>query len=366
MRAGLTATGKAARAAVDGLGKAAAQIKKAVEAAANLLRKLTAHEPLPMGLFAWGERWKRLAEAVPAGAVTADVGGAVAVAKGPDTPTPTGPLEPGSKGPDAPIGNDPLGVGPAGGCGVCKGTAKQAGIDAHSIVQAAYKAVYPDALTEFPVPQKPGASRPLRVDLARWRGDGQRTLAIGEIKPANERGYTDGVTSIAKYLFGIGAIDPDLKLVPLTEIAPPAFYPNVEGGPTCPTQKLFVYPPVGGVYGYHCIPGFQELISSGLCKCKQDIPDLPPFPVTEKKQADNKAKKKKKKKKEVPDGAPLPDPAYAKWIFGLIIALGIAVAAVLLWPEPIGKGVGAGPAVLSLAAILLMMRKVKSAGQATA
>ena len=172
------------------------------------------------------------------------------------------------------------------------------------------------------------------------------------------------MTSIAKYLFGIGAIDPGLKLVPLTEIAPPAFYPNVEGGPTCPTQKLFVYPPVGGVYGYHCIPGFQELISSGLCKCKQDIPDLPPFPVTEKKQADNKAKKKKKE--EVPDGAPLPDPAYAKWIFGLIIALGIAVAAVLLWPEPIGKGEGAGPAVLSLAAILLMMRKVKSAGQATA
>jgi H+/gluconate symporter-like permease len=55
-------------------------------------------------------------------------------------------------------------------------------------------------------------------------------------------------------------------------------------------QVLFVNPPVGGVYGYHCRPSFAELMSRG-CKC-------PPPRLTQKEQ--EKTAGERNKKQETP------------------------------------------------------------------
>ncbi|HEY1178137.1 MAG TPA: hypothetical protein VGF17_18435, partial [Phytomonospora sp.] len=266
-------------------------------------------------------------------------------------------------------GDGPLEADAAGGCGVCKGNAGAAGTEAHAIISGVFRGLYPNSFAPYPVRGVPGQPGSLAADLAIDHPGGP--LEFGEIKPGHPKGYADGVASIAKYLPVLIKRFPGREIKPLKEVIPPAFYPNPEGGPTCPAQKLFVYPPVGGVYGYFCIPQFKDLIASKECKCKKDEPpDGPPVPVDVKekeksKEKDkDKEKEKEKEKDDVPDG--LPDPAYAKAIQLAIILLCAAIIALLLWPEPIGKAVSAVAAIASFAAILFMISKAEGEGKPVA
>ncbi|MEV0646809.1 hypothetical protein AB0I28_16250 [Phytomonospora sp. NPDC050363] len=355
IRAGLAAIGRATRAAVDALGKAAEAIRKALAVVGQLMAKVEAYGPFPQGMYAWAERWGKLADDLPAGATTAQL-----AAKPPTPSAPSG------------GGGDPLGAGDAGGCGVCKGSPGVAGTAAHGIISGVFTGLYPNSFAPYPVRGAPGQAGSLAADLAIDNPGGP--LELGEIKPGHAKGFGDGVGSIAKYLPALMARFPGRQIVPLTKPIPPAFYPNPEGGPTCPTQKLFVFPPVGGIYGYFCIPEFKELIASGKCKCKkEEPPDPPPVPVDVKEKdkakdkdtEKDKEKEKEKGKDDVPDG-PLPDPAYAKAIQLAIIVLCAAIAALLLWPEPIGKAVSAVVGIASFAALMLMISKAEDEGRPTA
>ena len=128
---------------------------------------------------------------------------------------------------------------------------------------------------------------------------------IGEIKPANAKGYEDGITQIAKYIGLISARFPGRVIKPLTKLLPPIIFPTLS--PKCPVQVLFVNPPVGGVYGYHCRPSFAALKARG-CDC--------PIPRRSKEQEQESEESEKKRKEQAKPNAnapvPIADPAKDK------------------------------------------------------
>ncbi len=148
---------------------------------------------------------------------------------------------------------------PAGGCGLCYGTPANAGRAAHALIQTEFEIMYPLGLVELGVsdPQDENG----RLDLAIAVPGG---FEIGEIKPANEQGYADGITQIARYLNLIAARYPSAGVAPLRKLLPPLIFPTLSSN--CPVQMLFVNPPVGGVYGYFCRPSYSELLRRG-CQC---------------------------------------------------------------------------------------------------
>ena len=162
---------------------------------------------------------------------------------------------------DTPLLQRFLSTEPAGGCGICYGLPLFVGRAAHSLIQTEFEILYPLGLVELPI------SSPLdengRLDLAIATPTG---LEIGEIKPANERGYADGITQIATYVAMLSALFPRSTIRPLTRLIPPIIFPTLS--PTCPVQTLYVNPPVGGVYGYHCQPSFAQMRRN--CPCTFD------------------------------------------------------------------------------------------------
>jgi hypothetical protein len=154
-----------------------------------------------------------------------------------------------------------LSTEPAGGCGICYGLPLFAGRAAHTLIQTEFEILYPLGLVELPI------SSPLdengRLDLAVATPTG---FEIGEIKPANENGYADGITQIATYVAMLSALFPRSTIRPLTRLIPPIIFPTLS--PTCPVQTLYVNPPVGGVYGYYCQPSFSKM--RGNCPCTFD------------------------------------------------------------------------------------------------
>ena len=113
----------------------------------------------------------------------------------------------------------------------------------------------------------------VRPDLAFWRGDTR--LELGEIKPDNAQGIADGEAKLARALPAGRARHPDRIVSPLgvpLDIGLLGF-PTLSITPGCQTQRIFVKPPQGGVYLYHCEPSFKELKQRG-CQCAE-----PPPPV---------------------------------------------------------------------------------------
>jgi hypothetical protein len=148
---------------------------------------------------------------------------------------------------------------PAGGCGLCYGLPANAGKAAHALIQTEFELLYPLGLVELGLVDTNDDNG--RLDLAIAVPGG---FEIGEIKPANEQGYADGITQIARYLTMIDSRYPGSTVRPLTKLLPPLIFPTLSSD--CPVQMLFVNPPVGGVYGYFCSPSYAELMRRG-CKC---------------------------------------------------------------------------------------------------
>jgi hypothetical protein len=188
-----------------------------------------------------------------------------------------------------------LSTEPAGGCGICYGTPANAGKAAHALIQMEFETLYPLGLVELGL--RSANDENGRLDLAIAVPGG---FEIGEIKPANPQGYEDGILQIGKYLGMISSQYPGSVVKPLTKLLPPTIFPTLS--PDCPVQALFVNPPVGGVYGYHCHPSFASLKQSG-CGC----------PVPRRRQEQEETKKEPSKKKEekkeqklAPQAAPQP------------------------------------------------------------
>ncbi|MEM8674588.1 MAG: DUF4157 domain-containing protein [Cyanobacteria bacterium P01_G01_bin.67] len=169
---------------------------------------------------------------------------------------------------------------PAGGCGVCYDSPRLVGNEAHKIIQTEFQILNPLGLVELPFSSPTDENG--RLDLAVATPTG---FEIGEIKPANEQGYTQGATDIAFYVSALESAYPEATINPLTTIIPPTIFPNPQAGANCPTQEIFVNPPVGGVYGYYCRPTFSELIRNPNCRCNnrrrpnpREVPVTAPVP----------------------------------------------------------------------------------------
>ena len=193
-----------------------------------------------------------------------------------------------------------LSTEPAGGCGVCYGIPANAGKAAHQLIQTEFEILYPLGLVELGVTSPDDENG--RLDLAIAVPGG---FEIGEIKPANAKGYEDGITQIAKYIGLISARFPGRVIKPLTKLLPPIIFPTLS--PKCPVQVLFVNPPVGGVYGYHCQPSFAALKARG-CDC--------PIPRRSQEQEQESEESEKKRKEQAKPNAnapvPIADPAKDK------------------------------------------------------
>ncbi|GAA4400493.1 hypothetical protein GCM10023187_13750 [Nibrella viscosa] len=166
---------------------------------------------------------------------------------------------------------------PAGGCGLCYGTPKAVGIEAHRLIQQAFQTRYPYLVREHLLPvllPGPNDEENGRLDLAEL----ERTdkINIAEIKPASANGPAQGASDILWYKKQLEALGmevgflnlpPPIQAIPFPTLAPPP----------CPaTQSLFVDPAVAGVYTYWCIPDYKELVK--ICKCTT-APDPPPVYV---------------------------------------------------------------------------------------
>jgi hypothetical protein len=192
-----------------------------------------------------------------------------------------------------------LSTEPAGGCGLCYGIPANAGKAAHKLIQTEFEILYPLGLVELNVTDPTDESGSLDLAVAVPGG-----FEIGEIKPANEKGYADGITQIAKYIGLISQRYPSAAIKPLTKLLPPAIFPTLS--PQCPVQAIFVNPPVGGVYGYFCKPSFAELKGRG-CGCPV------PRKIQEEEKQEEKEKERKKddkktlEKQTVPEIVPSPE-----------------------------------------------------------
>ena len=162
---------------------------------------------------------------------------------------------------------------PAGGCGVCFGAPNLVGIEAHKLIEAAMRAQYGNLLsTEFLIPSATDENG--RLDLMVPFLDG---FAIGEIKPANLAGQLTGDLDLFWYEDQLTAFG--FKVTRLILPPPLLGIPFVDPlAINCPTQQLYVYPPVQGIYHYYCEPDFAVLRRQ--CRCRNQPRRVPrPVPV---------------------------------------------------------------------------------------
>ena len=180
----------------------------------------------------------------------------------------------------------------AGGCGVCVGGPRQAGITAHTIIQQEFEMMYPLTLPEFPF-SSPTDEENGRLDLVVPRPDG---LAIGEIKPANPDGFARGIEDLAFYTAALRGVYPQSNITYLTDFPPPFPYPDpVAARNGCPPQEIHVVPMAPGLFGYFCIPPFSQLVRTCRCGQRRRVRDPVTEPVVD--------------PVTVPGGEPVPEPA---------------------------------------------------------
>ncbi|MHB1224853.1 MAG: eCIS core domain-containing protein, partial [Gemmatimonadaceae bacterium] len=201
----------------------------------------------------------------------------------------------------------------AGGCGICHGP-QDAGIEAHKLIQLAFRASYFDAVAAT----KPGkpftgnvhlsekeikliGSAPgddnFRLDIAVVEPSGR--LSIGEIKPANKNGLEEGTAQVDFYADLITERRGERPSRMRAPIVPgPIPFLNPLAG-DCPIPQLLHVNPATpeGVYTYYCTPTRKKLMENPKCRCwkrrkkkeerkekreeKRDPKDVrPPVPVT--------------------------------------------------------------------------------------
>jgi hypothetical protein len=156
---------------------------------------------------------------------------------------------------------------PAGGCGACFGTPRDAGAVVHSFIQEAFLTFYPNMLTEHHIlsvlPEASNFSRGF-LDLAVLESYDQ--IAIGEIKPANVNGISDGNVKLALYQTALEALGMNVRRLDY-ELPLTMEFPTLGFGPSCPPlQALQVFPPVNGLYTYSCEPDYSVIRSR--CSCR--------------------------------------------------------------------------------------------------
>ena len=164
----------------------------------------------------------------------------------------------------------------AGGCGICMGWLA-AGIEAHARIEHAMRRKYMFVRAELGLPASPGDDNG-RLDLAALAGP---ALAIGEIKPANLAGQIQGDLDLRWYEEQLWERDPPIPTTRLRYKPPnepiPFDDPEAIG---CPyAQKLYVNPPVHGIYTYYCEPDFRVLRPRCRCRTPLRNPQTVPAPV---------------------------------------------------------------------------------------
>jgi hypothetical protein len=153
----------------------------------------------------------------------------------------------------------------AGGCGVCYGTPKAAGIAAHEEIQTAFG---PRFHPEFSLPPSVTDDNG-RLDLAILTG--RNTVDIGEIKPANPAGLIQGDLDLFWYEDQLTKLGFRVRRLTLPPPIASISFPSLAPPPCPPTQQLFVDPPAHGIYTYWCTPDFKELIPK--CPCRKQQPE---------------------------------------------------------------------------------------------
>jgi Domain of unknown function (DUF4157)/Toxin with a conserved tryptophan and TIP tripeptide motif len=174
---------------------------------------------------------------------------------------------------------------PAGGCGLCYGSPKNAGIMAHLYVQAMMLSAYPYLFSEFPFYVLPapavisgGKDESGRLDLIDVVSATE--INIGEIKPDNPNGWRDGerdlrwyTSQLAQYGIRVGR----LNLSPMGAIR---LFPTGSPDPECMQQIITVNEPINGIYTYHCEPDYAQMWMMGCtCTGRRRVPVAPPVPV---------------------------------------------------------------------------------------
>jgi hypothetical protein len=184
---------------------------------------------------------------------------------------------------------------------------KAIGRDAHELIQAEFRAKYSPFLEtnrHFAIPgKKTYIISEGFPDLVLNTPTG---FKVGEIKPANPEGYFEGDAKIEIYRNIITRQFPSLTFEPL-DLPPVPPIPFVDlQALGCPPQALYVSPPVRGVYGYLCVPPFQQLRAE--CKCKND---QKPRPFPKKQEQDERKKSPRKERRTLPDLVPALEAAAA-------------------------------------------------------
>jgi hypothetical protein len=155
---------------------------------------------------------------------------------------------------------------PAGGCGVCYGSPKLAGIAAHILIQEGLKAALGGNVVQAETLVPSPGDESGRLDIA--ISTGGDSIMIAEIKPNNPNGKAQWIKDIKHYskqLRALGMKVTTLDWVPKIPVLP---FPTLGSGPSCPSfQSLSISaePSAPGVILYDCNPDFKELIKK--CKC---------------------------------------------------------------------------------------------------
>jgi hypothetical protein len=239
---------------------------------------------------------------------------------------------------------------PAGGCGICYDIAypglapANAGRVAHDVIETAFKARYLLGVREFPF-SSPTDTLPegnYRLDLAIQTLTG---FMIGEIKPANPRGLTQGLTDLAFYRTEMQLAFPNTTIelmgvrIPIgTGLPMPDPIAQAAG---CLQQMIGVIPMAPGLYGYFCEPPFSQARSR--CSCRPLIP--PPIRQPQEAEEPDKAHRRTREQRRVIE--PL-----------VPVAVTAAVmAAMVLLLRQLGRRVAGGPAyaVATLLATLALL-----------
>ncbi|MFD0636003.1 DUF4157 domain-containing protein [Catenulispora yoronensis] len=187
-----------------------------------------------------------------------------------------------------------------GGCGVCRQDPPEQrylniGNEAHRLIGAAllakHGAKYRLSLhLELAISSLLGDIRP-DIVLATPTG-----LAIGEIKPDNDKGRSDGEAKLKTVEPIIRNAYPNSTFELLTLDVPPTFFPNPNAvDPECMAQMLFTRLGEPGLYLYFCQPPWSQLYKKCKCRKKDD-------------EKEDKKEREKQREKERDRPPPVFDP----------------------------------------------------------
>ena len=254
---------------------------------------------------------------------------------------------------------------PAGGCGLCYGTPKAAGIAAHNLIQAQFLTFNPFGRKEVTI-RAPGDDTPPtggRLDLAVRTGFNR--IEIGEIKPGNTGAVAAGFGQLFFYEEVLKKMLPNVEVGRLRRpVISPMPFPTLSPQPGCTTQSLIVLPPVDGLYAYICKPSFSELMARG-CGCqpkKDDEKEKEKEKERKKKEEEEKKKKEKEKVKEIDWDGVREVVATVALIIAILLLIALLIVGIIAIvapvPEPIHKVLGVLLAIASAVTLIALIARV--------